>query len=277
MAGDWIKLSTDLWDAPEIIEIVELTGLMDDAVVGKVARIWSWFDRHTENGTARITLAYLNHLVSCPQFAEAMCAVGWLLVNGRHVQLPRFDRHNGQTAKARALTARRVKRSRNAAERTTALPEKSREEKKDPNRSLLLLVPQNPQPTPQPAPTQPAKATPLPRLTPQPKPTQQQIETIYAAYPRKVGSAKAKAEIARALRKVTFDRLLAAVQEFALSRVGEDPQWTPYPERWFSKERWNDDPREWKRGTGISDATRLGPGQIYDPEAQSKDPTVGRL
>jgi hypothetical protein len=277
MAGDWIKLSTDLWDAPEIIEIVELTGLVDDAVVGKVARIWAWFDRHTENGTARITLAYLNHLVSCPQFAEAMCAVGWLLVDGRHVQLPRFDRHNGQTAKTRALTARRVKRLRNDAERTTALPEKRREEKKDPYRSFPLLVPQKAQPTQQSRSTQPPKPTPQARATPPPKPTQQQIETIYAAYPRKVGSAKAKAEIVRALRKVTFDRLLAAVQEFALSRVGEDPQWTPYPERWFSKERWNDDPREWKHCGTRSDASRLGPGQIYDPEAESKDPTVGRL
>jgi hypothetical protein len=109
------------------------------------------------------------------------------------------------------------------------------------------------------------------------KPTRDEIETIYAAYPRKVGSAKAKAEIARALGKVTFDRLLAAVQLFALSRVGQDPHWTPHPERWFSKERWNDDPREWQRGPGSSGTPRLGPGQIYDPEAQTKDPTIGRL
>jgi len=277
MAGDWIKVSNDLSRKPEVVEMADLTGLDVFAVVGRLVEVWSWFDGHSENGNARITLAYLNHLVACPQFAEAMCAVDWLLVDDRHLQLPHFDRHNGQTAKTRALTARRVKRLRNDAERTTALPEKRRVEKKDPYRSFPLPVFQKAQPTQQSISTQPPKPTPQARPTPPPKPTQQQIETIYAAYPRKVGSAKAKAEIVRALGKVTFDRLLAAVQEFALSRVGEDPQWTPYPERWFSKERWNDDPREWKHCGTRSDASRLGPGQIYDPEAESKDPTVGRL
>lgn len=65
---------------------------------------------------------------------------GWLVLNGDSVEIPNFWYHNGQTAKNRALTNRRVAKSRsksnaecNGASVTPplqkALPEKRREKK----------------------------------------------------------------------------------------------------------------------------------------------------
>jgi hypothetical protein len=45
MAGDWIKLQKDTPDKPEVLAIATRMNLDPDAVVGKLVRIWSWFDR----------------------------------------------------------------------------------------------------------------------------------------------------------------------------------------------------------------------------------------
>jgi len=41
-------------------------------------------------------------------FGEAMNLSGWLVQDGHNLVLPNFDRHNGKSAKNRALTAQRV-------------------------------------------------------------------------------------------------------------------------------------------------------------------------
>jgi len=111
---------------------------------------------------------------------------------------------------------------------------------------------------------------PIPIPIPIPKKTIAQndlneIETIYDAYPRKVGKVKAIQAIEKALTKISNGELLAAVKEYAKSRAASEQQFTPYPATWFNQERWNDDRSEWK-----SDKTRktrdLGAGEVYDPE-----------
>jgi hypothetical protein len=77
-----------------------------------------------------VTLSFLDRLTNCPGFADAHVSVGWLISRNGRLSVPNFDRHNGQTAKSRALTKDRVKRSRNGTSVTKALPEKRREEKR---------------------------------------------------------------------------------------------------------------------------------------------------
>ena len=48
-------------------------------------------------------------------------------------------------------------------------------------------------------------------------------------------------EIYKALKKVDYDFLLQKVKDYAISRTDEDPQYTSYPVKWFSKEQWNDE------------------------------------
>jgi hypothetical protein len=145
MAGDWLKIEAVTPDKPEVFEIATLCSITPDDAFGKLFRVWRWFDQQTENGNARnVTWAYLDHVVGVSGFAKAMHSVGWLN-GGEHgnagVTLPNFDRHNGKTAKSRALTAKRVAthKERRANDEVTQAP-LPREEKR---RSKTPVVPLN--------------------------------------------------------------------------------------------------------------------------------------
>jgi hypothetical protein len=85
------------------------------------------------------------------------------------------------------------------------------------------------------------------------------VESIYEAYPRKVGKSAALTEIKNALKKIKSrgeqnpgDFLLNRVRIYGQARrriYESDPSaesFTPHPERWFKKGRYDDDPREWE-------------------------------
>jgi hypothetical protein len=136
MAGDWIKLQKDTPDKPEVLAMAARLNIDSDAVVGKLVRIWSWFDTHTTTGNAScVTYSFLDRLAGVTGFAEQMALVGWLEQNGHDLSLTNFGYHNGETAKTRALGKNRVEKSRsnansNAPTVTKPLPEKRREEKR---------------------------------------------------------------------------------------------------------------------------------------------------
>jgi hypothetical protein len=147
MAGDWMKVEHSTPDKPEVLAIASSLNISPDEAFGICFRMWRWFDLHTQKGNAvSVTTPLLNRLLGVSGFAEAALAVGWLEpceIEGKQaIRVPNFDRHNGQTSKQRALTAKRVashKEKTNAkgnAETVTdsvsdALPreEKRREEK----------------------------------------------------------------------------------------------------------------------------------------------------
>jgi hypothetical protein len=139
MAGDWIKLQKDTPEKPEVLAISSRLQLDPDAVVGKLVRIWSWFDTHTLNGNAEsVTFAFLDRITGVTGFAEQMMLVGWLIQKGSVLTLPNFEYHNGQSAKKRALVNKRVEKYRNGNAESNSksnasvtheeLPEKRREE-----------------------------------------------------------------------------------------------------------------------------------------------------
>jgi 5-methylcytosine-specific restriction endonuclease McrA len=109
MAGNWIKFDTSTSDKPEVWAIAESLGIDPDAVVGKLLRVWAWFDDHSEDGEAAGgSMALLDRRVGVEGFCRAMCQVAWMRQDGDIVRIANFDRHNGQTAKKRANTAKRV-------------------------------------------------------------------------------------------------------------------------------------------------------------------------
>lgn len=133
MAGDWIKMRVALPEDPAVIGIAEATGLDEFGVVGRLHRVWSWADQQSRDGNAAcVTEKWLDRYVVRDGFAKAMIAAGWLLVTPGGVSFPNFDRHNGKSAKNRALTQDRQvthrSRKRNAESVTKSLPEKRREE-----------------------------------------------------------------------------------------------------------------------------------------------------
>jgi hypothetical protein len=146
MAGDWIKFETATSDKPEVWAMAQSLGIDADAVVGKLLRVWAWFDQQTQEGnavgngasvTSSVTKALLDRRVGVSGFCDSMILSGWMADDGQSLTLPNFDRHNGKTAKTRAMTAKRVathKAKSNAGSVTSsvsdALPreEKRREE-----------------------------------------------------------------------------------------------------------------------------------------------------
>jgi hypothetical protein len=145
VAGEWIKFEASTPEKREVFSITAAMGWTDpDLTVGKLLKVWRWFDQQTVGGNADgVTLALLDSIIGVSGFAQAMCNVGWLVSNERGVSLPNFDRHNGKTAKERALTAKRVAKHKtnastnaegNADTVSGALPkeEKNREELKEP-------------------------------------------------------------------------------------------------------------------------------------------------
>jgi hypothetical protein len=133
MAGDWIKVDTVLCEKPEVWLIAEATNLDPDAVVGKLVRLWSWMDQHLIEGeNVAISPAQIDAIARHSGFFEALLKVDWLFWDGRKktVSVPNWERHNGKSAKERALTRDRMKRSRDATGVTKTSPEKRREEKR---------------------------------------------------------------------------------------------------------------------------------------------------
>lgn len=109
MAGDWLKVEAVTPDKPEVWAIASDLGIDPDAAFGKLFRVWSWFDSHTEDGNASsVTKALLDRQVGVTGFCDAVVRAGWMVDDGSTLSLPNFENHNGKTAKSRALTAKRV-------------------------------------------------------------------------------------------------------------------------------------------------------------------------
>lgn len=115
MAGDWIKMRHDLQDDPAVIAMAATLELDEYAVIGRLHKWWSWLDRQSETGNAvSVTEKWIDRYVGVSGFAQALLSTGWLAGRDGQYDVPNFDRHNGKSAKKRALTAQRVKRLRNA-------------------------------------------------------------------------------------------------------------------------------------------------------------------
>lgn len=114
MPVPWIKIEVILPDKQEVVTMAHLLKMKDpDTVVGKLIRLWAWADQQTVSGDCvGITCAYIDRLTFCKGFAKALMSVGWLGGEDGALQFLNFARHNGETAKARAESARRMAKSR---------------------------------------------------------------------------------------------------------------------------------------------------------------------
>jgi hypothetical protein len=133
MAGDWIKMRCDLTEDPAVISLSQKLQVGEYAIVGALHKLWSWANKHTSDGNAAgVTELWIDRYIGIARFAQNLVDVGWLALTDAGVQIPNFDRHNSKSAKARAVTAKRVEKIRekcNGASVTKSLPEKRREEK----------------------------------------------------------------------------------------------------------------------------------------------------
>lgn len=269
MAGDWIKLEATTPDKPEVYRLAELLDLDPDTVIGKLVRVWVWADQHlqsaSETGNASVTLLYaecnappvasalIDRIAMLPGFANAMCKVGWFTQTKDGMQFCNFARHNGKTAKTRAITNKRVAlhRSKVCANGnadgvtdcvTKALPEKRREEKR------VKTKTKNP-PTPdlQIANDPPAIAT----ATAIVEPTVSPFDQFWKSYPHKTNKKLAVAAWAKLdPSPELFERILAGLARQKLSHawLKDEGKFIPHPATWLNGNRWEDCPPETPAG-----------------------------
>ena len=144
MAGDWIKMNKSLPRDPRVVRISSALKADRLRTVGGLLSAWCLFDEQTENGILDgYTLELMDEIIGMNGLAAAMVQVGWLEVIGESLVVPRFDEHNGQSAKRRAQDSSRKLSARKAdkcphEKRTKSGLEKRREEK-----SVLTLTSKN--------------------------------------------------------------------------------------------------------------------------------------
>jgi len=94
------------------------------------------------------------------------------------------------------------------------------------------------------------------------------LTAIYDAYPKKTARPKALSAIEKAVDEFGYDLVLEKTKAYAAARVGEDPQFTPYPASWFNAQMFNDDPATWKN-------TPQKPQDSTDRNAKNSNSLVG--
>lgn len=215
MAGEWMKIELALPDKPEVHYIAGVLSIDPDAVVGKLIRVWSWFDKHTEDGNALgVTISLLDRLTNVTGFGEAMMLAGWIEQHDKTLHMPKFDSHTSESSKKRALTAKRVAKIRNANVTPAALP---REEKRREDKNTSASVPEN------------------------------GFAKFWEVYPRK----KSKGDAEKAWGKIKPDELLTERIFAAVMRAKTSADWQkesgkfiPYPASWLNSKGWDDEGTE---------------------------------
>lgn len=236
MAGDWIKLQHVTPDKPEIYLIATEIGTTPEDAFGRCCRVWIWADQQSLNGHAlSVTNVTLDSIARRDGFATAMQLAGWLVINhDGTVSFPHFDRHNGKTAKNRALAAERkaLERAKSHDESVTEVSNKSRSER---DKTV----------------TREEKSIRKPPISP--KGDIPGFAAFWNAYPKKVGKGAAEKAFQKSGINGKLSEILTAI---AIARETDqwrkdEGQYIPNPATWLNQRRWEDgatntdDRRDW--------------------------------
>jgi hypothetical protein len=236
VAGDWIKMRCGLAEEPEVIAMADSLGVDEDLIVGKLHRFWTWADSKTVDGNAPcVTKKWIDRYLKVDGIADALESVGWLVTTESGIAIPQFEAHMGQSAKRRALTAKRVANHKgksnangNAESVSEALPreEKRREDnKKKKVKKKKAGIPEG--------------------YTPE-------FEEFWEAYPRKVGKGNAWEVWPKALRFAASSSIRSPeepVEEFLTRRArdyaaftaNQDREFIRHPKTWLNGGNWDDE------------------------------------
>jgi len=78
MAGDWIKMRTNLDTDPRVMRIGSLCGMETDAVCFNLYKLACWFRVHGEYGVMRVNPELIDLFLHLEGFSVAMECVGFL-------------------------------------------------------------------------------------------------------------------------------------------------------------------------------------------------------
>lgn len=110
-------------EKPQVIRIAHLCEIDPDAVVGKLLRVWAWFQRHADTPPEVSDAVEPGHipgvgvdavdlLVRTPGFGDAMVQVGWLNEDDHGLRMPDFAKYTSLQARQRAKERDKKRRQR---------------------------------------------------------------------------------------------------------------------------------------------------------------------
>lgn len=124
MAGEWIKMRTNLWDDPRVSQVCDMTGAKEAAVIGALYWLWASADEHTEDGfMPGLSKAGIDRKTGIAGFGESMTSIGWIKDGEGGITICNFSDHNGASAKRRAADAQRKANSRNLSASEADMPQ----------------------------------------------------------------------------------------------------------------------------------------------------------
>ena len=107
----WIKVEKQTVHKTEIIRIADSLRVSTREAFGACVLFWMWADGETEDGyLSGCTKQVIDRVVNLDGFADAILAVHWLEQDANGLLIPNFTRHNGESAKKRAMAAERQRR-----------------------------------------------------------------------------------------------------------------------------------------------------------------------
>ena len=117
----WVKRTKGLSSKREILIMANFLAV-DRRMVAGVFMDWiDWADEETTDGFIDgMTVDQIDTVVNYENFGRALLLVDWIKEDNRGLYIVNFDRHNGESAKKRALDQRRqaVMRERKKREKT---------------------------------------------------------------------------------------------------------------------------------------------------------------
>jgi hypothetical protein len=126
MAGDWIKMRSNLWDDPRVSCLCDLTDQSEATIVGGLYWLWAAADQHSEDGAMPgLTLRQIDRKTGIQGFGSALCEIGWIRQDEQGIVIARFEEHNGASAKRRCMDAQRKANFRNVSASDADIPQKN--------------------------------------------------------------------------------------------------------------------------------------------------------
>lgn len=121
-SANWMKVQKHTPDKPEIRHIARRCGCgLGDAFLAWF-KVYTYFDETTADGSiAFFAPEDVDDIGGLPGLGKAMTDVGWLIFDSSGCTIVNWDRHNGTSAKRRAVEAERQARLRDEA-RTRCVP-----------------------------------------------------------------------------------------------------------------------------------------------------------
>ncbi|NCE83510.1 Pyocin large subunit-like protein [Pseudomonas sp. Q1] len=249
MAGDWIKMRIDLQTHPKVFRMVSALKADRLRIIGGLHIAWSIFDTHCDDGVlVGYTVDAMDAVVGWPGFTQAMIDVEWAgIQDDGSLVMPRFEEHNGASAKRRANDNERKRNDRKAknvrnvsasdADKLRTREEKRREDKEQ----------------------KPYGDDAVDHA--------ELFAQFWALYPRKVGKEAArKAWDKLKLTNELFDSLIQALGAQCLTTdwTKDNGQFIPHPSTWINGKRWEDE---------VPDPAPLGSNvHQFTPRPQSGEP-----